>query len=140
MNDVVLLDTTVVSYLHPSKRESPQLKLYKPHLKGKTPAISFQTVAEQWDWAESGNWGDVKRSQMDAFIRRFLVIPYDYQLARVWAQVMNQSRMSGRLFESGDCWIAATAVHRGLVLLAHDKDFIGHSIEGLRVISYLNSV
>jgi len=137
MNDVVLLDTTVLSYLHPKKKRSPQYKLYEPHMRGRTLAISFQTVAEQWEWAETRNWPAPRRKELDAFLRKFLVIPYDYKLAQVWAQVMSQSRTEGRRFEAGDCWIAATAVHRGLTLLTHDKIFVGRSITGLRVISYV---
>lgn len=138
MNDVVLLDTTVLSYLNPKKKNSPERKLYESHLKGKTLAISFQTVAEQWYWAEKRNWGEKGRMKLNAFIQKFLVIPYDFQLAKVWAQVMNESCGEGRRFESGDCWIAATAVHRGLTLFTHDGDFCDRTIKGLKVISYLN--
>jgi predicted nucleic acid-binding protein len=136
MSEVVLLDTTVLTFLHPRKRDSSERKLYEPHMKGKTLALSFQTIAEQWDWAENNNWGEASRKELDAFLKKFLVIPYDYELAKVWAQVMAQSRKEGRRFEAGDCWIAATAVHRGISLLAHDTHFTHRSIKGLQVISY----
>ena len=74
---------------------------------------------------------------MDAFIHRFLVVPYDYELAKVWARVMEAARREHRRFETGDCWIAATAVHRGIPLLTHDRDFVGRSIQGLTVVSYV---
>lgn len=69
-------------------------------------------------------------------MRRFLVIPYDYELAQVWARVMAESRRQGRRLESGDCWIAATAVHHGIPLLVHDSDFVGLSIAGLQIVTY----
>lgn len=135
---VVLLDTSVASLLHPKKKSDVLRAKYEPHMQGQTLALSFQTVAELWDWAEANNWGDNARSGLDAFVRRFLVIPYDYELAKVWARVMALSRNAGRRFEAGDCWIAATAVHRKIKLLAHDADFVGRSIPDLNVTSYVN--
>jgi tRNA(fMet)-specific endonuclease VapC len=134
---VVLLDTTVAIFLHPKKKADALRAKYAPHMQGQTLALSFQSVAELWGWAEERSWGDARRQELDAFIRRFLVLPYDYELARVWARVMAASRAEGRRFETGDCWIAATAVHRGIPLLAHDGDFLDRSITGLHVISYL---
>jgi tRNA(fMet)-specific endonuclease VapC len=132
----VLLDTTIASLLHPKKKNDELRAKYEIHMKGATLAISFQTVAELWDWAETNRWQDQARAGLDAFVRRFLVIPYDYELAKVWARVMSMARTKGRRFEAGDCWIAATAVHRGVPLLTHDRDFVGRSIAGLEVISY----
>lgn len=137
MADVVLLDTTVASLLHPKKEKSRERALYEPHMKGKHLALCFQSVAELYEWAENNNWDEPKRQGLDAFIRRFLVIPYDCELAKAWAVVMSASRKEGRRFTAGDCWIAATAVHRELPLLTHDSDFVGRSIPGLNVISGL---
>lgn len=134
---VVLLDTTVASLLHPKKKVDAVRAQYAPHMHGQTLALSFQSVAELWDWAEANHWGETARRGLDAFIRRFLVIPYDFELAQVWARVMDASRRSGRRLESGDCWIVATAVHRKIPLLTHDRDMVGHSIPDLRTISYL---
>jgi predicted nucleic acid-binding protein len=83
------------------------------------------------------NWGEKARQGLDGFVRRFLVIPYDYELAQVWAQVMEKSMKEGRRFEAGDCWIAATAVHRNVPLLSCDKDFVGRSIPNLKVVSFI---
>jgi tRNA(fMet)-specific endonuclease VapC len=139
MSDVVLLDTTVASLLHPRREPSAGRALYEPHMRGRILALSFQSVAELWAWAERNRWGARSREGLDAFIRRFLVVRYTYELAKVWARVMAASREEGRRFEAGDCWIAATAVHRGLTLLAHDTDFEGRAIEGLKVVCYVGS-
>jgi len=139
MSDIVLLDTTIASFLHPKKKDSDVRKLYDPDLKGKTLALSFQSVAELWGWAEEKNWGESSRRSLDAFVRKFLVIPYDYELAQVWARVMTASRKEGRKFESGDCWIAATAVHRKIPLITHDRDFNKRSIEGLNVVTHVKT-
>ena len=135
---VVLLDTSVASLLHPKKKHDALRAKYEPHMRGRTLALCFQTVAELWNWAEANKWGEQSRQGLDAFIRRFLVIPYDYELAKVWARVMEAARSESRRFESGDCWIAATAVHREIPLLAQDRDFIDRSILGLRVVNYMD--
>jgi predicted nucleic acid-binding protein len=109
-------------------------------MKDSTPALSFQSVAELWKWAEANRWGGKARQKLDAFARRFLVIPYDYELAQVWARVMEQSKNEERRFEAGDCWIAATAVHRNIPLLSREKDFANRSIRGLDVITYVEEV
>ncbi len=56
--------------------------------KDQTLALSFQSVAELWHWAEASSWGENARRRLDEFVRRFLIIPYDYELAQVWARVM----------------------------------------------------
>ncbi len=134
MPEVVLLDTTVASLFHPKRGASSVKALYEPLLRGKTLALSFHSVAELWEWAEKNHWGDRNRDDLDSHIRRFLIIPYTYALAKVWARIMAKSRASGRRFEAGDCWIAATAVHMKLTLLTHDADFTDREIEGLDVI------
>ncbi len=133
-----LLDTTVASLLHPKKKADLLLAKYEPHMRGKTLSVSFQTVAELWDWAEANRWGKKARSGLDQFIHRFLVIPFDFELAQVWARVMEAGRKEGRRLESGDCWIVATAVHRGIPLLTHDRDMVGRTIQALEVISYVD--
>ena len=136
---VVLLDTTVVSMLHPKKRGSEILGRYAAHMERQTLALSFQSVAELWNWAEARDWGNETRNKFDRFIKSFLVIPYDYALAQTWARAMQSSQSEGRRLETGDCWIAATAIHRRIPLLAHDRDFLGVPIPGLQVISYLET-
>jgi predicted nucleic acid-binding protein len=137
---VVLLDTTVASLLHPKKKGTALREQYETHMKDQTLALSSQSVAELWQWAEANRWGEKARQGLDAFVRRFLVIPYDYELAQVWARVMEQSKNEGRRFEAGDCWIAATAVHRNIPLLSHDRDFANRRIAGLNVITYVEEV
>ena len=136
---VVLLDTSVASFLHPKKTSTTALSYYEPYIKGNRPALSFQSVAELWLWAEKYKWSDTSRIELDFFIQRFLIIPFEIQLAKVWAQVMNHSHLEGRRLEAGDCWIAATAVLYDIPLLTHDKDFNDHDIPGLKVICYAGS-
>jgi len=135
--DTVLLDTTVASLLHPKKKNSDLRAKYEPHMTGKVLALSFQSVAELWAWAEERQWADRQRQGLDDFLRRFLVIPYDYELAQVWARVVALCKSRGRRLEAGDAWIAATAVHRKIPLLTHDGDHVGLHVPNLEVVSYV---
>ncbi len=136
---VVLLDTTVASLLHPKRKGSALRKLYEPHMRGQVLALSFQSVAELWAWAEERNWGHAARRRLEGFLRRFLIIPYDAQLAKAWARVSVLCRKQGRRLEAGDAWIVATAVHRGAALLTHDGDHVGLRVPGLEVVSYVGA-
>lgn len=73
---------------------------------------------------------------MEDFLRKFLIIPYDFELTKVWAKVTAQCRKAGRRLEAGDAWIVATAVHRQIPLLTHDLDQVGLNLPELIVISY----
>jgi len=105
-------------------------------LVGNTLALSFQSVAEIWRLAVRRRWGQQRCNELDAFLRRFLVIPYDYELARVWARLSVETERVGRRLEVGDAWIAATAVHRRLTLFTHDRDLTGLPVSGLTVVSF----
>ena len=106
-------------------------------MRGQIPALSFQSVAELLAWAESNNWGEKQREGLDIFLQKFLVIPYDIDLAKAWARISTLSKRNGRRLEAGDAWIVATAVHYKLTLLTHDKDHVGLLIPDLKVVSYV---
>jgi tRNA(fMet)-specific endonuclease VapC len=133
----VLLDTSVASLLHPKKKGSVLREQYEPHMTGQILALSFQSVAELWAWAEDNDWGENQRFGLEAFLRRFLVVPYDYVLAKVWARIGSHCKRRGRRLEAGDAWIIATAVHRRLPLLTHDGDLVDLEIPELTVVSYV---
>jgi tRNA(fMet)-specific endonuclease VapC len=133
----VLLDTTIASLLHPKKKGSTIRSLYEPHMQGNILAISFQSVAELWAWAELNNWGAKQRSGLDLFIQKFLIIPYDAELSKSWAKVKSHCKKVGRPIESGDTWIVATAIYYKIPLLTHDYDQTKLGITDLNVISYV---
>jgi tRNA(fMet)-specific endonuclease VapC len=134
--DTILLDTTVASLLHPRKRGHLLRIKYETHMAGKMLALSFQSIAELWSWAEERGWGEKQKAALENLLQKFLVIPYDFELAKVWARVNAQCKRKGRRLEAGDAWIVATAVHRQIPLLTHDLDHVGLEVEGLTVISY----
>lgn len=132
----VLLDTTVASLLHPKKKNDALRAQYETHMEGQILAISFQSVAELWSWAEESNWGIALRAGLETFLRRFLVIPYDSELAKTWARLSTHCKRRGRRLEAGDAWIAATAAHYQLPLLTHDFDQVGLNFPELRVVYF----
>jgi predicted nucleic acid-binding protein len=69
-------------------------------------------------------------------LRTFLLLPFSEGLGQTWARVMTDARSAGRRLEAGDGWIASAAVHYGLALLTHDRDFAGVAVHGLSVISF----
>lgn len=132
----VLLDTTVASLLHPKKTNDALRAKYETHMERQILAISFQSVAELWSWAEDNDWGMSLRAGLETFLQKFLVIPYDSELAKTWARFSTHCKRIGRRLEAGDAWIAATAAHYKLTLLTHDLDHVGLSFPELKVIYY----
>jgi predicted nucleic acid-binding protein len=65
-------------------------------MQGATLAISFQTVAELWSWAEESQWGPKLRAGLEAFMAQFVLVPYSPELAQTWARVMTHTRRAGR--------------------------------------------
>ncbi len=133
----ILLDTTIASLLHPKKKKGEIRAMYEPHMQGCILAISFHTVAELWPWAEENSWGMKAREGLELVLHKFLIVPYDMELAKTWAVVSTHCKKQGRRLEAGDAWIAATAVHYHIPLLTHDKDHTELEVPNLDVISYV---
>ncbi|HVQ36158.1 MAG TPA: PIN domain-containing protein [Pyrinomonadaceae bacterium] len=132
----VLLNTTVASLLHPKKNDDVLRGMYESEMEGQILAVSFQSVAELWAWAEENNWGTTLRGGLEIFLQKFLVIPYDSDLAKTWARLSTHCKRIGRRLEAGDAWIAASAAHYTLTLLTHDLDHVSLNFPGLNVVYY----
>jgi tRNA(fMet)-specific endonuclease VapC len=132
----VLLDTTVASLLHPKKTNDALRAKYETHMERQILAISFQSVAELWSWAEDNDWGMSLRAGLETFLQKFLVIPYDSELAKTWARLSTHCKRIGRRLEAGDAWIAASAAHYKLTLLTHDLDHVDLNFPELKVVYY----
>ncbi len=52
---------------------------------------------------------------------------------------MSAAQAAGRRLEAGDGWIIATAVHRGIQLLTHDRHMVRLPIPGLAVVTKIES-
>lgn len=92
-SDYLLLDTNIVSYIMKGNSEAER---YKEHLSGKRLAISFITVGELWAGAANASWVPTKRDQLRKTICRFVVIPYDYEIAQRYGEIIAHCKRSGR--------------------------------------------
>ena len=77
MSTAVVVDTDVVSYLFKSH---PIAHLYLPHLKDRTPMISFMTLAELDRWALEARWGEARKIRLLQYLEQFAVLPYNRDL------------------------------------------------------------
>ncbi len=130
---VVILDTTVASYLFAGR---PELALYSGALVGHTAAVPFEVVAEMHLGAESRGWGTKRKEALQSFLGSLTRIDVSDEVVDAWVMVMATSQGAGRLLADGDGWIAACAVAYGAVLLTHDADFRGLNVEGLQVVCH----
>lgn len=129
--NAVLVDTDVVSYIF--KRDT-RGALYDHHLNGRSQFVSFMTIAELEWWATVRNWGAVRRSELENYLRLYTVIDSDRPLCRQWAVVRNQAKQVGRVITPADAWIAATASLYQIPLVTHNRSHF-EWISGLTVIS-----
>lgn len=133
MKDFVLLDTDVCSFL--LKKDS-RAAYYAGYIVGRLPAISFVTVAELYQWMFLRKWAPSRIAAMEDALRKYLVIPFNRDLCKLWAQVSYQCRQSGHEIKANDAWIAATALLYRIPLITHNRrDF--RDIPSLTVISQM---
>ena len=127
--DAVVLDTNVVSYL---LKGHSLANLYRPHLDGKTLAISFMTVGELYEGAYRQDWSEKRLEKLKAELRNYLVIPYSPTICDVWGRI--RAERKAQPISVDDAWIAASALAHECPLLTHNpNDFEG--ISGLQVIT-----
>jgi tRNA(fMet)-specific endonuclease VapC len=118
--DAVLLDTDVFSYL---LKGDSRGALYRPHVEGKTVAISFVTVGELYAWAEVREWGERRRRELNARIRAAVVIPSDDEVCREYGRLGKVPTPTGNhTLSANDRWIAACALRHELALITNNRE------------------
>ena len=128
---IVVLDTDVWSFLF---KQDSRAEQYRSHIEGHILAISFQTVAELYQWAEINNWGEKRRGRLQQWLTRFQIVGFDLEMARIWAWIRAQRAEAGRPLAAQDAWVAACALRYGHVLLTHNASDYEY-IPDLKVIS-----
>jgi tRNA(fMet)-specific endonuclease VapC len=133
MSDSLLLDTDVASYLF---KNSPRARPFRPLLQGKRPALAFISVAELFKWTLKRRWGQPKVEQLEFALRRYVVIPYDRDLAWAWARVIAACEDAGRPIAPSDAWVAAAAVRHDIPLITNNlKHYeVAESLCGLKLL------
>jgi predicted nucleic acid-binding protein len=134
--DWILLDTNVALHFLPSRHDS-RAELYRPHVEGKSVAISFVTVGELYVLAERNKWGSARMLDLDSHLASLTVVPYDFEICRAYARLKTAHRTSmgsARVIDANDLWIAACAVRHGIPLLTHNRRHF-EGITGLKIIT-----
>ena len=126
-------DTSVASLI---LRKRPEVSAYRERLEGSRIYLSFQTIAEMRFGALLKNWGGKRRRELEDFLGSCTTLEYTDELADKWAIIMKEARLAGRRLESGDAWIAATALLLDIPLLTHDRDFDQSACPSIIVYSY----
>lgn len=130
-SNIVVVDTDVISFLF---KGDTRADLYRPHLEGRVALIAAQTRAELELWALERNWGARRISEMRAYLHNFVLAPFDETVCLRWAEIVNNARVRGRPIQTGDAWIAATALAYSVPLVTNnERDFKG--VSGLTLIS-----
>jgi len=106
---------------------SPIAARYQPLLDGRPVFVSFQTVAELNYGARLARWGTARTARLQALIDRAVIVWPGPTLVDVYAQLrvdcVRIGHALGQRVHDADRWIAATAVHLGVPLIAHDAVF-----------------
>ena len=106
-------------------------------LAGRTVCVSFVTVAELTVWAEVRHWGSRNRANLHDWLRTFVRLPYDDDVATTWGYIQAGAILRGRTRPANDTWIAACCIQRGIPLVTRNikdyTDFADH--DGLTLIT-----
>jgi tRNA(fMet)-specific endonuclease VapC len=99
-------------------------------------ALAFVSVAELFRWTLKRSWSATRIAQLETALRRYIIIPYDRELAWGWARVTATCEADGRPIASSDAWIAAAALRHDVALLTNNiKHFeAAESLCGLKLL------
>jgi len=127
----VVVDTDVASFCFKGDSRAQD---YRRHLEGNTLVLSFMSVAEFRYWVRLRNWGATRRAELESFLEKFVIHPYDDALCTAWADVTYQARRKGRQLQCADGWIAGIALLHDVPLVTHNaRDF--DYLDNLKLIS-----
>jgi hypothetical protein len=116
-----VIDTDVASALQ--KGRAPEWA--SRHLVGARVWLSFVALGELWKWAEVRSWGESRRSQLDLWVSRRPVVPYDDDIARTWGRLSAGAQLRGRPRPQNDMWVAACCLrHRLPLVTLNRRDFV----------------
>lgn len=135
MSSYAVVDTDVFSYLWQSR---PEAARFDAALRNVIPALSFATVAEAHFGATYANWGERKLRELEAAIRRYVVVPYNADMAKLWGKLRSQATKTGHPLgqkaQTNDLWVATTALFYDAPLLTNNRaHFAG--MPGLKLIT-----
>jgi predicted nucleic acid-binding protein len=74
------------------------------------------------------------RMAMANYLKKYILVPFDYDLCLKWAEVKADCEKRGHPIEDSDCWIAACALQYNCVLATNNAKHFQHVV-GLNLIS-----
>ena len=131
INDIVVVDTNVVSYIF--KRDTRET-LYKAHLQGRMAIIAAQIFAELEAWPLKYGWGIRRHEALRAYLETYAFAEVDKAICLQWAKVQANAKRVGRPMTEADAWIAATALAYDVPLITHNPNDFRY-VPGLSVIT-----
>jgi predicted nucleic acid-binding protein len=122
----VVLDTDVASLAFRDRLPAT----LAARLAGRTLCLSFVTVAEMTVWAEVRHWKPGNVAALHDWMRTFMRLPYDDDVATTWGRIQAASVLRGRPRPQNDTWIAACCLERNIPLATRNvrdyADFAEH--------------
>lgn len=112
---------------------------YRPLLEGRPVALSFVTVAELRFGALYAGWGEKRHTRLAYELARVDVVwpgptlTETYAVLRTWC--VDNGHGLGQREHEADRWVATTAIHLRVPLVAHDAIFRG--VDGLELLTKL---
>ena len=124
----IVVDTNVFS-ARLRTRANRLTALYDPIITGRRWLISFQTLMEVESGALRAGWGPARRARLATLIADAEVVWPGTALTETCValrvQCWNAGHALAQRIHNADLWIAATAIHLGLPLVADDGIFDG---------------
>jgi predicted nucleic acid-binding protein len=128
---LAVVDTDVVSFIF---KGDSRASLYRTHLTGQVLVISPMTRAELEQWALERSWGIGRREAMRAYLRQYVLAPFDEAMCLRWAEARDRARKNGRPIGVADAWVAAAALLYASPLVTHNRaHYTG--VDGLTILS-----
>ena len=119
---MIVLDTSVISLLF---KGDTRRGFYLPHITGLRAVVSFQTVEEVWYGAYRAGWGARRKNELSLHLEQYDVVWPDQETADISANIRVEREKAGRMLNTADAWIAATAIRLSCPLVSDDGDFKG---------------
>lgn len=125
--DIVVDTNVIVSVFSENPAERVTAESYRPHLEGRSIAISFQTEAELRTQQAAQGWDDDK---MIDILARFEIVPWSEDLLAQYVALRSEairrsrrygSRQKRMIVGAADGWIGATALLLHCPLVTNDR-------------------
>lgn len=120
----MVLDTDVWSHLYGRRGDHPAIPVWRVMLTGRLVVVSVQTRAEVIRGLIQRDLGQARRERIMGQLGGTATIPITRELADAYAHLAAEVTRIGHALQAkehtGDRWVAATAIHLGVPLLAVD--------------------